>query len=72
MNVIGTLNALPDGLWSLTFTFASGTEPSFGGAIQLGPMPELLWPALALATFLAWKAVWAVAKRRRRQSAPAE
>ena len=33
------------------------------------PNPNLKWPALALAAFLAWKAAWAVAERRRRRSA---
>ena len=36
---------------------------------QVGLNPELRWPTLALAAFLAWKAAWAVAERRRRQSA---
>ena len=30
------------------------------------PKP-LLWPALALAAFLTWKAAWAAVERRRRQ-----
>ena len=32
----------------------------------------LLWPALALAAFLAWKAAWAVVEHRRHQSASPE
>jgi hypothetical protein len=34
--------------------------------------PQLRWPALALAVFLAWKAAWAVVERRRRRSATPE
>jgi hypothetical protein len=33
---------------------------------------ELLYPALALAAFLAWKTAWAVVERRRRRSAATE
>jgi hypothetical protein len=33
---------------------------------------SLAWPALALVAFLAWKAVWAVAERRRRQPTASE
>ena len=33
---------------------------------------DVLWPALALATFLAWKAAWAVVERRRRGSVARE
>jgi len=32
---------------------------------------DLLWPAVALVAFLAWKAAWAVVDRRRRRERPA-
>ena len=34
--------------------------------LEFGPIPDLLWPVLALAAFLAWKAACAVVERRRR------
>jgi len=34
-------------------------------AISLGPNPQLLYPTLALAAFLGWKAAWAVVERQR-------
>jgi hypothetical protein len=36
--------------------------------VERGANPQLQWPALALATFLAWKAAWPMIDRRRRQA----
>lgn len=68
MNVIGTPAMVLDELWSIAFSVMSGDGPEgFGTAIQLGPNPELLWPALALSAFLAWKSAWAVVECRHAQ-----
>ncbi|MGD9648055.1 MAG: hypothetical protein AB7U73_20245 [Pirellulales bacterium] len=40
--------------------------------VRVGPSNAIEYPALALAGFLSWKAVWALIERRRRLSAAAE
>jgi len=58
------------------FENAIGTSRGPGGVrwfqIVERPNPNLLWPALTLAAFLAWKALWAVVERRRHKLAATE
>lgn len=38
-------------------------------SLKIGELPRLVWPALALFAFLAWKAAWAVVERRQDRQA---
>ena len=51
-------------------TWSRGPLPISPDEVRMNP--QLVWPALALATFLTWKAAWAVIERRRRPSAAPE
>jgi hypothetical protein len=72
----GTFGHLPEGgrdepgWW--TFLLSSTTSTHRELILYIGPDPQLAWPVLALAAFLAGKAAWAVVERRRRQSATPE
>jgi hypothetical protein len=54
-----------EGHWVTSFMSSKATTGQHGLQLYVGPNPELAYPALALAAFLAWKAVGAVVERRR-------
>ena len=69
-HVVGYIPEDRDGSWRFEAS-SWNVSTSRGLIVHVGPNPQLAWPTLALAAFLAWKAAWAVVERRRRRSARA-
>lgn len=70
VNVIGKIVPSSHELWWIYITVRTGPFMDYRAIdIQVGPNPELMWPVLALVTFLVFKGVRTVAKLKRRRAA---